>query len=152
MLEETVIKIGKDSKMVEVDLEDNSLDEVELDEGTHLDYQIWLLGRGEHGDVTDFEYLIDNYDTEEEAYKCAEFFKEHNLNVIKNKDSEFFIPADVWEVDVVVETILVDDVTHEDIEFIDSDKVCTKEVKSRIGDIDTYNEWVYKSDSFVEKK
>lgn len=137
MEKETVIKIGKESKMVEVDLEDNSLDELDLDEGTHLDYQVWLLGRGEYGDPTDFEYMVDNYDTEEEAYKCADFFKDHNLSIIKNKDPEFFIPADVWQVDVVVEMILVDDATDEDVENIDSDVVCTKEVKSRISDIDT---------------
>ena len=116
-MEETVIKLSGNMKEIEIDQVSDSDDLEDLDatdEDEKVTYQVWLLGRDENDDVTDFEYCIDEYELVEEAIKCWKFFAENDIKIIKNKDDEFFIPADVKSVDLVIEEVATDEDGNEE--------------------------------------
>ena len=124
-MEDTVIKLSGKMREVEIDpiLEDEDLENIEtndfvdneledLDAETteKITYEVWLLGRGEYDEVNEFTYLIDgDYTDVNEALKCYNFIKENGIQIIKNKDENFYIPADVYSVDLVVEEVAQED-------------------------------------------
>jgi len=104
-----------DEDLVEANEEDfTDVEELDADTNEKVVYQVWLLGRGEFDDVNDFTYLIDDYNDVEEAIKCWNFFNENEISLIKNKDENFFIPADIYSVDLVVEEVAVDEDGNEE--------------------------------------
>lgn len=104
-----------DEDLVEANEEDfTDVDELDADTNEKVVYQVWLLGRGEFGDVNEFTYLIDDYNDVEEAIKCYNFFAENEISLIKNRDENFYIPADVYSVDLVIEEVAVDEDGNEE--------------------------------------
>lgn len=124
-MEDVVLKISGKMREVEIDpisededletvtaedFADDDLEDLDVADEEKITYEVWLLGRGENDEVNEFEYLIDgDYTDVNEALKCYNFIKENGIQVIKNKDEDFYIPADVYSVDLVVE-----EVAHED--------------------------------------
>ena len=119
-MDEVVLKLSGKMREIEIDpvsddenlVDTDELDDVDSDE--KVVYQVWLLGRGEFDDCTGFDYCIDEYDDVNEAIKCWDFFTENEISVIKNRDENFFIPADVYSVDLLVEEVAVDEDGNEE--------------------------------------
>ena len=124
-MEDVVLKISGKMKEIEIDpiSENEDLEAVTAEDFADADsadldvadeekitYEVWLLGRGENDEVNEFEYLIDGeYTDVNEALKCYNFFKENGIEAIKNRDESFYIPADVYSVDLVVEEVAADE-------------------------------------------
>lgn len=100
----------------DLDLDDTSLDDIEL-ANTRFEYQVWLLGYTKEDNWTGWDYMIDTFDTAGEAEKCFDFFKEEGISLIKNKDTQFKIPADVDKIVMQLEVQLIDE--QEEETFID---------------------------------
>jgi len=92
----------------EIDLELSDTSEADIS------YEVWLIcwnntTESDPRYLISLQYLIDTFDTREEAIKCADFFSdEDNIKLIKNKDHEFEVPTNVTasiEVDVISEDI-----------------------------------------------
>lgn len=116
---DVVLKVSGKMREIEIDpiSDDEDLvdtDELDADTAEKVVYQVWLLGRGEFDDYTGFDYCIDEYDEVNEAIKCYDFFTENEISVIKNRDENFYIPADVYSVDLLVEEVAVDEDGNEE--------------------------------------
>ena len=110
MREIEIDPISEDENITAEDFADADSADLDVADEEKIIYEVWLLGRGENDEVNEFEYLVDgDYTDVNEALKCYDFFKENGIEAIKNKDENFFIPADVYSVDLVVEEVVVDD-------------------------------------------
>ena len=124
-MEDVVLKISGKMKEIEIDpisedgdletvtaedFADDDLENLDAETTEKITYEVWLLGRGEYDEVNEFGYLVDgDYTDVNEALKCYNFIKENGIQVIKNKDEDFYIPADVYSVDLVVEEVVADE-------------------------------------------
>lgn len=75
----------------------------EIPEDTEVFYTVWALGHNNNGDPTDSEYVIGEFDTPDEAIKCAKAF------TFEDFEAEFGKPLknDAY-LSIEVETVVAD--------------------------------------------